>query len=207
MGVFGLQHSSFFFPHAYANVCFFFVLYRICIDLYSFVGCCCQVFFKDVEKKISAKESVRLFTVFIFPRLICLSRDCTAHVCLGVTAWHLSGIQREGNSSITWSNLLMPSFPPTCIECYFCYYADYVGVKIYVKRYQELQSCFKATWFWEATVHRILLYSYFNYPKCIIYWWMHQISSNICYCNLCMPCLCCSNMKFDIASPQTASAS
>lgn len=104
--------------------------YRICIDLYSFVGCCCQVFEKMSKKKSAQKpESVRLFTVFIYPRLICLSRDCTAHVCLSVTTWHLSGIQREGNSSITWSSPLMPSFPPTCIECYFCYHADYIAVK------------------------------------------------------------------------------
>lgn len=85
---------------------------------------------KDVKKKLQKEpESVRLFTVFIFPRLICLSRDCTAHVCLSVTTWHLSGIQREANSSITWSSPLMPSFPPTCIECYFCYHANYIAIK------------------------------------------------------------------------------
>lgn len=136
-------------------------------------------YLKRCQKK-SAKEpeSVRLFTVFIFPRLICLSRDCTAHVCLSVTTWHLSGIQREGNSSITWSSPLMPSFPPTCIECYFCYHADYTAIKdLYDTVIRSFHSASKLH---DSRGHRTLLYS-FNHPKCIIYWWLHQIHSYVQY--------------------------
>lgn len=74
--------------HFFANMhmgMFVSIPYRICIDLYSFVGCCCQLFEKMSKKNLQRSPSVSLFTVFIFPRLICLSRDCTAHVCLSVT--------------------------------------------------------------------------------------------------------------------------